>query len=212
MRTLVSGRGFFKSRTGVFVFKRNKNPFRSGKFCSKEAFSKALGTGVRGFSLNEISVLRDDSGKPYLKLEGQAEKLAEINNLDFSVSLTHEADLACAVVAAYKKVGGLPPILPERLRRLQHRFGTDLNDGILLDASFVRSVFPKRNPLSHKGSYGKLTVLSGCERYRGAAALCTAAALRSGAGNCHPCLRALCDRRSLIQALRTRLSASSPKR
>lgn len=173
----------FSKAEQVFLFSNGiKILSAAANFAAKEAFSKALGTGVRGFSLNEISVLRDDSGKPYLKLEGQAEKLAKINNLDFSVSLTHEADLACAVVAAYKKAGGLPPILPERLRRLQHRFGTDLNDGILLDASFVRSVFPKRNPLSHKGSYGKLTVLSGCERYRGAAALCTAAALRSGAG------------------------------
>ncbi|MDR3552176.1 MAG: 4'-phosphopantetheinyl transferase superfamily protein, partial [Clostridia bacterium] len=31
----------------------------AANFCAKEAFSKALGTGVRGFSLNEAELLRD---------------------------------------------------------------------------------------------------------------------------------------------------------
>lgn len=34
-------------------------------FAAKEAFSKALGTGIRGFALSEVSLLRDELGKPY---------------------------------------------------------------------------------------------------------------------------------------------------
>lgn len=70
----------------------------AANFCAKEAFSKALGTGVRGFSLNEVSVLRDSMGAPYLKLTGSALKLA--GNKIFSVSLTHTKDTAAAFVTA----------------------------------------------------------------------------------------------------------------
>lgn len=36
----------------------------AGNFAAKEAFSKAMGTGVRGFSLNEVQTLRDEPGRP----------------------------------------------------------------------------------------------------------------------------------------------------
>lgn len=68
----------------------------AANFAAKEAFSKALGTGVRGFSLSEVSVLRDDFGAPYLKLSGKAAELAK--GKTFSVSLTHTEELAQAVV------------------------------------------------------------------------------------------------------------------
>lgn len=44
----------------------------AANFAAKEAFAKALGTGVRGFSLNEVSVLRGELGAPYIKLAGNA--------------------------------------------------------------------------------------------------------------------------------------------
>ena len=49
----------------------------AANFCAKEAFAKAMGTGVRGFSLSEVSVLRDELGRPYLSLSGNAAKLAQ---------------------------------------------------------------------------------------------------------------------------------------
>lgn len=70
----------------------------TANFCAKEAFSKALGTGVRGFKLCEVSVLRDELGKPYFEFDGNAAKLAE--NRRFSVSLSHTADTAIAFVVA----------------------------------------------------------------------------------------------------------------
>ena len=42
------------------------------RFAAKEAFSKALGTGIsKGINLNEIVVLNKKSGKPYINLTGK---------------------------------------------------------------------------------------------------------------------------------------------
>ena len=75
----------------------------AANFAAKEAFSKALGTGVRGFELTEMEILRDDMGKPYFHLSGRAKEIAESNNLVFSVSLSHEKDKAIAFVIAQQK-------------------------------------------------------------------------------------------------------------
>ena len=46
------------------------------RFAAKEAFSKALGTGIsNGINLNEIIVKNNISGKPYLNFEGNTKKL-----------------------------------------------------------------------------------------------------------------------------------------
>ena len=71
----------------------------AANFAAKEAFSKALGTGVAGFSLNEVSVLRDKRGAPYIELSGRAEELAKEKS--FTVSLTHTRLDATAIVIAY---------------------------------------------------------------------------------------------------------------
>ncbi|MDD2956171.1 MAG: holo-ACP synthase [Oscillospiraceae bacterium] len=70
----------------------------AANFCAKEAFSKALGTGLRGFALSEISVLRDELGKPWIKLDGAALELAKRGGYSFSLSLTHTREYAAAVV------------------------------------------------------------------------------------------------------------------
>ncbi len=51
-----------------------------------------------------------------------------------------------------------------------------------LTEQIARRALPARDPLSHKGSNGRLCVVAGSERYRGAALLCTAGALAGGAG------------------------------
>ena len=73
----------------------------AGAFCAKEAFSKALGTGVRGFSLCEVQVLHDGYGAPYFSLSGNAEKIAREKGLEFSLSITHTDTVATASVIAY---------------------------------------------------------------------------------------------------------------
>lgn len=46
----------------------------------------------------------------------------------------------------------------------------------------VFGLLAPRAPESHKGTYGRVLALCGCEKYRGAAALCVLGALRAGAG------------------------------
>lgn len=76
----------------------------AANFAGKEAFSKALGTGVRGFSLKEVSVLRDSLGAPYLSFSGKAEEIVKERGLTFAISLTHTEHYASATVIAYSDV------------------------------------------------------------------------------------------------------------
>ena len=75
-----------------------KNEYLASRFAAKEAFSKALGTGIKGFSLTEITVREDELGKPYFHLEGKASALA--SGLSFHLSISHEEEYAVAMVVA----------------------------------------------------------------------------------------------------------------
>lgn len=92
---------YSKKELDFFSSKKNPYPSMAGNWAAKEAFSKSLGTGLKGFSLNEVSVLRDENGKPFLELSGKALEIAK--GLSFSVSISHTDALATAVVIAYKE-------------------------------------------------------------------------------------------------------------
>ncbi len=82
---------------------RGNNPaVIAANFCVKEAFSKSIGTGISGFSLNEVSVLRDSLGAPYMEFTGRAKEIVTKMGLTFSVSITHTHIYASAIVIAYK--------------------------------------------------------------------------------------------------------------
>ena len=73
------------------------------RFAAKEAFSKALGTGIsNGISLNEIIVKNNNSGKPYLNFEGNTKKLLKKKfrnkEIKTSLSLSDENKYAVAFV------------------------------------------------------------------------------------------------------------------
>lgn len=70
-------------------------------FAGKEAFAKAIGTGIRGFSLKDVEILRDDLGAPFIRLSNNAKELAK--DYDISISLTHTDNDAGAVVVMIKK-------------------------------------------------------------------------------------------------------------
>jgi holo-[acyl-carrier protein] synthase len=72
----------------------------AARFAAKEAFLKALGTGVRdGISWHDIEVVRDALGRPELRLTGRALELAEERGVSSAfVSLSHTRSLATAVV------------------------------------------------------------------------------------------------------------------
>jgi holo-[acyl-carrier protein] synthase len=70
------------------------------RFAAKEAFSKALGTGVMGtMSWHDMAVRRDERGNTILQLTGRAKRAAEALGIDrVHLSLTHEREIAAAVV------------------------------------------------------------------------------------------------------------------
>lgn len=69
----------------------------AGDFAVKEAVSKVFGTGFRSFGMPDIEVLRDELGKPWVRLHGEAKKLAETLKITrIHVSLTNTDSLASA--------------------------------------------------------------------------------------------------------------------
>ena len=80
--------------------RRNAAQYFAARFAAREAFFKALGTGWgRGIPLKEVSVAREESGRPLLSLSSQALEAAESRGTSIShLSLSHEADTAQAIV------------------------------------------------------------------------------------------------------------------
>lgn len=72
----------------------------AGAFAVKEAFLKALGTGLgRGIGWLDMEVVREQGRPPRLKLMGRAmEILRELGGEGLLVSISHEAGLAVAMV------------------------------------------------------------------------------------------------------------------
>ena len=73
------------------------------RFAAKEAFSKALGTGIsNGISFHEIIVLNNKSGKPYINIIGKTKKVLNKKfkgkKSKFSLSLSDEKKYAVAFV------------------------------------------------------------------------------------------------------------------
>ncbi len=69
------------------------------RFAAKEAFGKALGTGLRNLVLKDIQVQQDELGKPHLGLSGSAKKaLQESGATVVHVSLSHDGNYGIAYV------------------------------------------------------------------------------------------------------------------
>ena len=82
--------------------KKTTNCFAK-RFAAKEAFSKALGTGIsKGIKFNQIVVLNEKNGKPFIKLientKINVEKKLKKKNYKISLSLTDEDEYAVAFV------------------------------------------------------------------------------------------------------------------
>jgi holo-[acyl-carrier protein] synthase len=71
----------------------------AARFAAKEAFGKALGTGLAAVRLKDIVVRNDYNGKPEIFLEGTAwERFEASGGGKLHCSLTHEGENAVAVV------------------------------------------------------------------------------------------------------------------
>ena len=80
---------------------RRKYESYAARFAAKEAFSKAIGTGIgENAHLNEIEVLNLDNGKPVVRLYGETKEYFEANfgGNEIAISLSHTSKLALATV------------------------------------------------------------------------------------------------------------------
>ena len=71
----------------------------AGIFSAKEAISKAIGTGVREFSLTDLEILNDDLGKPYVVVSEKLDKILRNKKEDYQIeiSISHSKKYATAV-------------------------------------------------------------------------------------------------------------------
>lgn len=94
-------RFFSEEEREYFESKKNAPQTVAGHFAAKEAFSKAMGTGLSGFELRTVRVIHDHRGKPFLSLAGSAAELGE--GWSFSLSITHTITTATAFVVAWRE-------------------------------------------------------------------------------------------------------------
>lgn len=69
----------------------------AARFAGKEAVMKAFGTGLAGGSMQDIEILLNDKGCPYVNLSGKFAALAEeLGATSVHISLTHARECAAA--------------------------------------------------------------------------------------------------------------------
>lgn len=92
---------FTEREIDYFISRNMNSEVIAGNFAAKEAVSKALGTGIRGFSFKDIEILRNELGKPEVILHSGAKlignKLIGNNNsLRIHLSISHNNSSAIA--------------------------------------------------------------------------------------------------------------------
>ena len=77
----------------------NRTETYAGIFSAKEAISKAIGTGVREFSLTDLEILNDDLGKPYVVVSEKLDKIIKSKKEDYQIeiSISHSKKYATAM-------------------------------------------------------------------------------------------------------------------
>ena len=71
----------------------------AARFAAKEAFGKALGTGLAGITLKDIMIKNRHNGQPEIHVAGTAlDALKRSGAARIHLSLTHERDNAVAMV------------------------------------------------------------------------------------------------------------------
>jgi holo-[acyl-carrier protein] synthase len=92
---------FFDSREIEAVKERGRGMVRSlaCRFAAKEAFGKALGTGLAGITLKDIMVANPCNEKPALLVKGSALRAMRARGAEKAhISLTHDGNMALAMV------------------------------------------------------------------------------------------------------------------
>ena len=77
----------------------NRTETYAGIFSAKEAISKAIGTGVREFSLTDLEILNNDLGKPHVVVSEKLDKILKTKKEDYQIeiSISHSRKYATAM-------------------------------------------------------------------------------------------------------------------
>ncbi|WP_407425476.1 holo-ACP synthase [Treponema sp.] len=79
--------------------------YYAARFASKEAFSKALGTGFAGLELSDFGIIKDENGKPDFYFGEKTSVLIQKkcgNSCKVHVSISHEKEFAVSFVMIEK--------------------------------------------------------------------------------------------------------------
>lgn len=85
---------------------RDKNVYASyaGIYAAKEAFCKALRSGFRGGSWQDIHVLRTEEGAPYIELTGIFGEMFKERSFQYcALSISHSREYATAQVVLMRE-------------------------------------------------------------------------------------------------------------
>jgi len=100
---------FTKKEISYCKNKKNSSAFYAKRFAAKEAFSKALGTGIRnGINFKDIEISNNTYGKPFILLKGTLPNLVKkkIKSKKYDIYLTLSDDNPWAqatVIISYNK-------------------------------------------------------------------------------------------------------------
>lgn len=91
----------FTAKERAYIAKKGTSS-AAGIFAAKEAFAKAVGTGLRPpLCYQGIEVVHDQLGKPYLSLSGTTARTW--SHYIFQLTIAHEKETAIAVVLGHKR-------------------------------------------------------------------------------------------------------------
>ena len=90
------------------TFSKNKIGYFSKRFAAKEAFAKAMGTGIRNnLNFNDIEIINDKLGKPYYVKNKNITKMIKKNfnvkNFNCFLSISDEKDYSTAFTIIQSK-------------------------------------------------------------------------------------------------------------
>jgi holo-[acyl-carrier protein] synthase len=98
----------------VYAHRRSRSAVRglaylATRFSAKEAFSKAIGTGMRmPMTWRACEILNEPSGKPFIRLHGELAAWFEARRLKAHVSVTDETDYASTFVVVESETSNNP--------------------------------------------------------------------------------------------------------
>ena len=81
----------------MFQSKGNSPKTIAWNFAAKEAISKSLGLGIRGYNFKDIEILRDNLGKPIVTTYNNLKEICiQYSVLEIKVSISHTDNYAVA--------------------------------------------------------------------------------------------------------------------